>query len=303
MQAWERIQITLDYIDEHLGEEFKIKNLADMAALSPFYFQRLFSRLVKKSVMEYIKLRRMAKATEELLIGSPRILDVALALGFSSHAQFTRVFKETFGMTPEQYRKNPVALNRMTKPQLSLQYTLIDENVPLVCDGIVLEISRKILTAPQFFAGMEAKMPEGFVEGLGLESGVDPLADLWNMIHEYKEKHPELLNGGDEIGIAYPCQEEGFFLYFAGTRMEAENKPEEFHSWVLTEGEYIVCSFEAEDFDSLVMDVLYKAQQYLFGLWLPNRNLQTEPYSVERYADHGEGTTAMEIWVKPVAVQ
>lgn len=46
MHAWETIEHSLDYIDEHLGEEVKIEELAGMAALSPFYFQRLFKRLV-----------------------------------------------------------------------------------------------------------------------------------------------------------------------------------------------------------------------------------------------------------------
>ncbi|HWQ43818.1 MAG TPA: AraC family transcriptional regulator, partial [Desulfosporosinus sp.] len=46
MHAWEQIQITVDYIEEHLAEEIKIENLAKLAALSQFYYQRLFSRLV-----------------------------------------------------------------------------------------------------------------------------------------------------------------------------------------------------------------------------------------------------------------
>ena len=45
MHTWETIEHSLDYIDEHLGEEVRIEELAGMAALSPFYFQRLFKRL------------------------------------------------------------------------------------------------------------------------------------------------------------------------------------------------------------------------------------------------------------------
>ena len=88
MHAWETIEHSLDYIDEHLGEEVKIEELAGMAALSPFYFQRLFKRLVHKPVQEYVKLRRLAKAVEALRDPSRRILDVALDYGFSSQRQF-----------------------------------------------------------------------------------------------------------------------------------------------------------------------------------------------------------------------
>ena len=102
MHAWEQIQITVDYIEEHLAEEMKIENLAQRASLSQFYFQRLFSRLVRKPVNEYIKLRRLARASDALLDKSNRILDIALDLGFSSHEILTRTFKSTYGMTPEE---------------------------------------------------------------------------------------------------------------------------------------------------------------------------------------------------------
>ncbi|MFQ8600396.1 MAG: helix-turn-helix domain-containing protein [Oscillospiraceae bacterium] len=84
MYAWEQIQKTVDYIEAHLNENLTMETLAKQAALSPFYFQRLFGRLVKKPVMEYIRLRRMAVAAETLLQQDKRILDIAVDLGFSS---------------------------------------------------------------------------------------------------------------------------------------------------------------------------------------------------------------------------
>lgn len=98
MHAWEQIQATVDYIEEHLSEEIKIETLAKLAALFPFYYQRLFSRLVKKPVNEYIKLRRLARASESLVNENKRILDIALDFGFSSHETFTRTFRNAFGI-------------------------------------------------------------------------------------------------------------------------------------------------------------------------------------------------------------
>lgn len=42
MHAWEQIQITIDYIEQHLSEDIDIESLSKIAALSPFYYQRLF---------------------------------------------------------------------------------------------------------------------------------------------------------------------------------------------------------------------------------------------------------------------
>ena len=299
MHAWEQVQKTLDYIEEHLSEATDIEKLAKMAGLSPFYFQRLFRRLVKKPIAEYTKLRRMALATDALLEKDLRILDIALDLGFSSHEHFSRCFKTTFGLTPEEYRRASKPLNRMTKPELLLNYTLIDEDVPLITEGIVLEIGRKRLETAEYFTGLSAKAPLPFIEGLGTESGIDPLDTLWRTFHQRKKDIPGLLNGGVEIGITYGSDEEGYFNYFAGGQAQTNAAISGYQSWELPAGEYIVCTFEAENFEQLVMDVLYKAHQYLFGIWLPGRGMITEPFSAERYKTHSADTTQMEIWVRP----
>jgi AraC family transcriptional regulator len=298
MHAWEQIQKTVDYIEEHLSEEINIEILAKLAALSPFYYQRLFSRLVKKPVAEYIKLRRMAKAAEALPKKEERILDIALELGFSSHEHFTRTFKDTFGMTPEEYRKNPKALNRMTKPELLLHYTLIDEGVPLITDGIILEINRKEITEPIHFSGIGKDFPVQQLDGLGQESGVDPLAVLWQDFHAKKQNVLGLPMDTEEIGVTLPSLKEGHFSYFAGARSVSGEVPDGFTSWEFPAGEYVVCSFEAENFQALVMDALYKALQYVYNIWLPNHKLQTEAFCAERYASHSPETTKMEIWLK-----
>ncbi|MBU4438955.1 MAG: AraC family transcriptional regulator [Firmicutes bacterium] len=298
MHAWEQIQGTLDFIEDHLDEEIGIENLAKMAALSPFYFQRLFRRLVKKPVAEYIRLRRMAKATEVLLQTDQRILDIALELGFSSHENFSRTFKDTFGMTPNEYRKNPTALNYMTKPELLLNYVLIDEGVPLITEGIVLEINRKKLTQPTCFVGLEKKVPVQFLNGLGTESGADPLDTLWRDFHKLKGSVLGFTDGAEEIGVAYPCPEKGYFSYFAGGASRPGVIPADYTSWELPQGEYIVCNFEAENFKDLVMNALYKAQQYLYNVWLPNKKLQTDFFCAERYRSHSPETTRMEVWLK-----
>lgn len=297
MHAWEQIQQTIEFIELHLDENLNIESLAKMASLSPFYYQRLFSQLVKKPVGEYVKLRRMAKATENLTQRNKRILDIALELGFSSHEHFSRVFKETFGMTPDEYRRNPQTLNRMTKPELQLHYTLVDEGMPLITDGIVLEIRRKKLMQPIQFIGLVKKMPVDFIQGLGIESGVDPLDTLWREFHNKKVTDLNLEEDSQEIGVTYPCSDIGYFHYFAGGKDKDGTIPPGYETWKLPSGDYVVCTFESENFEALVMDALYKAQQYIFNTWLPNHKLKTAAFCAERYRSHTPETTSMEVWL------
>ena len=125
VHAWEAIQKSVDYIENHLTEDIPIDKLAETASLSPFYFQRLFSRLVKKPVCEYIKLRKLAQAADDLKTKNTRIIDTAVNYGFSSHANFTRAFKEVYGITPDEYRTSDVHLNQFVKPE-PVSYTHLD---------------------------------------------------------------------------------------------------------------------------------------------------------------------------------
>lgn len=300
MHAWEQIQITIDYIEEHLNQEISIAALAEKVGLSQFYYQRLFHKLVKKPVVEYIKLRRMAKAVDLLLDKQQRILDIALELGFETHEHFSRVFKNTYGMTPNEYRKNPQTLNRMTKPELLLNYVHIDEGVPLITDGIVIEINRKHFEQDVAYIGFARKVPIEYGDGLGTTPGVDALGNLWDDLHAFKDQVKEMAAGPEEIGVILPCSENGFYNYFAGIRSDEYDckMQSKIDQWILPRGEYIVCTIEAENFDALVTDALYKAQQYLLSTWLPNKKLQTESFCVEYYETQPPETTRMELWMK-----
>jgi len=165
MHAWEAIQSSLIYIEDHLTENIKMETLAKVAALSPYYFQRLFRRLVKKPVNEYVKLRRLAIASEALKNKEKRIIDVALDYGFSDHANFTRAFKDAYGITPDEYRTSPVILNHFIMPDLLLNYVTVDENVPLIADGIVVEVTCRKLDEPRTFIGIEGEVPETELTG------------------------------------------------------------------------------------------------------------------------------------------
>ncbi|MDF2514079.1 MAG: AraC family transcription regulator [Herbinix sp.] len=296
MHAWEAIQKTLDYIEVNIRKEIDIEELAKEASLSLFYYQRLFSRLVKRPVREYIKLRRLSRACESLSNKQYRILDIALDNGFGSHETFTRAFKEAYGMTPEQFREQPVMLNQFDKPDLLLNYIMIDEGVPLISDGLVLEFNRKILDQPIVFMGMTGFVPiEGQIP-LGETPGVDIPGEVWASFHREKHMFPRIANGR-ELGVAYMgIAPEGHFTYFAGAEVEAKDEDTPYAKWQLPAGEYIVCGFEAENFEQLVTVAINKATKFSM-LWLQKHNIVMDIYSPEMYYDSSPDATYMELWM------
>ena len=291
MYAWESIQKTVDYIEVNFNDEIKLEDLAQMAHLSYFYFHRLFSRLVQKPVQEYIKLRRLARACEALKDKHIRILDIALEYGFGSHEVFTRAFKDAYGMTPVDYRNNPVTLNHFTKPDLLLKYVHVDEDVPFVSNGIVLEINRMTLDEPIHFIGFSGHIK---IDGQGGQiTGIDEPGAMWDRFH--KSDIP-MLSHWRNIGASYKGDApEGCFTYFVGTEAVANADHGDYATWQLPAGKYMVCTFEAEDFEALVTDAIYKAGAYTES-WLKKKSIPRGDFIAELYTPCNVEYAMMETW-------
>lgn len=301
MHSWEAIEKSLNYIEEHINENLSTEQLADMVGLSPFYFQRLFKRLVKKSVQEYVKLRRLAYSVESLNNTEKRILDIALDCGYSSHANYTRAFKECFGFTPEEYRKQLPTLNTCIKPEISLYYSDIDEGTPLIAGDIILEIKRRSLANPEYYLGYEGAVSISGQTPAGEVSGIDVPGELWKQFHSAKSEMREFFSKNVELGVSHsPNPKTDSFMYFTGGEIEKKDVPLDDNMTIFTldVGEYIVCRIEADSFENLVSNALYQANNYLYGTWLPKHKLASLPFAAEKYFMENEEEPCMELWVK-----
>ena len=295
MHAWEAIQKTLNYIEEHIGEDFRIEELAEIAALSLFYYQRLFARLVKKPVREYIKLRRLARASETLRDKDKRILDIAVEYGFGCRETFTRTFKEAYGIAPQHFRDEPVELMHFVKPDLLLNYTMVDEGVPLISEGMVLEYNRMFLEEPINFLGVTG--PCSFTKGkmLGEKTGIDEAGAVWETFNGVQKELPGI-SGGRMLGLSYPGNAPpGYFTYFAGAEVEPGMSDSRFVSWQLPAREYVVCNFAVEHRDQLSASLgkMMKFTRY----WLKKHGLTTDGFFPEMYYGDSSATAYMEMWI------
>lgn len=81
MHAWEAIQTTLDYIETHMDEALEIEALAEQAALSPFYYQRLFSR-GSSSVPAHVEMMGLIGMGNNPMVGASVAVAVAVEESF-----------------------------------------------------------------------------------------------------------------------------------------------------------------------------------------------------------------------------
>ena len=116
MKGWiEGIQESIDHIEKNLTEELDIEDIARKAALSSFYYQRIFGALCGMSVSEYIRARRMTVAAQELSCSDRKVIDIALKYGYDSPDSFTKAFQRFHGITPKQ-AKEPGTVLRSFAP-------------------------------------------------------------------------------------------------------------------------------------------------------------------------------------------
>ncbi|MGN1169198.1 MAG: effector binding domain-containing protein [Acutalibacteraceae bacterium] len=99
------IQRAIDYVEEHLSDEIDYDAAAREAASSVFHFQRMFSMLVGYTLGDYIRMRRLSLAADEIQRTDGKIIDIALRYGYDSPESFSRAFTRFHGITPTKARR------------------------------------------------------------------------------------------------------------------------------------------------------------------------------------------------------
>jgi AraC family transcriptional regulator len=93
------------YIENNYAEAgLTLDGIALACDVSRFHLTRAFGIATGRSLMRYLRARRMTEAARVLAAGAPDILAVALDAGYGSHEAFTRAFRDQFGLTPEAVR-------------------------------------------------------------------------------------------------------------------------------------------------------------------------------------------------------
>ena len=87
-------------------EKITIEEIAKVAEFSESHFMRYFKETMGTSFFVYLKDYRLTMASRLLISSESSILDIAAEVGFDNLSYFNRSFKQKYGMTPSQFRKN-----------------------------------------------------------------------------------------------------------------------------------------------------------------------------------------------------
>ena len=106
-----------------MNEPIGFESLAKKFYFSPFYFHRIFSVVVGKTIAAHIRDRRLARACSLLASDTGSVLDIALDCGYGSAQSFSRAFKEAYGVPPSEYRKQGFAPVVVTVDEMIMKFT------------------------------------------------------------------------------------------------------------------------------------------------------------------------------------
>lgn len=102
----QKIKDLLTFINEHYAEKITMNDAANYLKVSRQYFCRYFKKSTGMSFVDFINDLRLRRASQEIVLTSKSITDIALDHGFDNIGYFFKLFKLKFGQTPLSYRKN-----------------------------------------------------------------------------------------------------------------------------------------------------------------------------------------------------
>lgn len=109
----ERINGAIDYIVCNLASPLNLDVVASVACFSPFHFHRIFRAVVGETPTQFIKRLRLERSIV-MLSHNPRksLTEVAFACGFASSSDFSRSFKQRYGVPPSAFDINTFRTER-----------------------------------------------------------------------------------------------------------------------------------------------------------------------------------------------
>ncbi len=281
MKNFAQISEALKYIDEHLDESLTLEFLAEKYNFSPFYFHRLFSAIVGKSLAAYVRDRRILYSCISLCTTETGILDIALAYGFDSAQAFSRTFKAVTGVPPSTYRMQNHCPSIISADELVKKFTNRLKGGILV-DPIIKKQGKLIVAGT---CGKGSKT-----------------AEVWSAFGKLSEEKPlknALSDDGYEVRI-YENEKDEVGVVYAGQAVSDKNVDPAYTvielpvSTYASFDVYVADGYDSEN-DAMEEWLESNQQNYKQRPLEDGRNYCIEYYSVRYNGDNEE--SIVEIWV------
>jgi AraC family transcriptional regulator len=217
------VEESVRLIEDKLKSPFMLDNLAKEMYISKYHLHRLFKALTGKTLMAYVRGRRLSRSLNDLINTGAKISDIAGEYCFNYEQSYERAFKNQFGITPTSFRNEPREL----------------KIVNMLDTSALKSFAGGIFTQPRF-----CFMPQLKVAGIctyvkdSEEMAANKAAlSFW---HKERAKIPLRLKGHIYYGFAFPAQGSDYVYMPCVEVKDIENLPSGFEGRIFPPHLYAV---------------------------------------------------------------
>ena len=121
-----RIQRVVRFLNDHVEDNPSLEKLADVAAVSPFHFHRVYRAATGETPSGTLRRLRLARACHLLKDNARPITNIAFDVGYDTSQSFAKAFRSVTGYSPSEIRKSPLDLDKVLA-QLSIPAQQLNE--------------------------------------------------------------------------------------------------------------------------------------------------------------------------------
>lgn len=111
-EAPDTVEEIVLYIKRHYREDLSLQRLSEITHFSSGYLSAQIKKKTGRTYVEYLLSLRLEEARHLLLHSGSKVIDIMKQCGFHDSSYFNRVFRRYFAMSPEQYRKEHVNVEK-----------------------------------------------------------------------------------------------------------------------------------------------------------------------------------------------
>lgn len=101
----EQVQQAINYIEEHIAETPGVEEIAKEVGLNVNKLQYGFKMLYNTTVNKFVHKTRLDLSRNLLLHTDYNVSEVANRVGLNNKSYFTKIFKESYNITPSEFQK------------------------------------------------------------------------------------------------------------------------------------------------------------------------------------------------------
>ena len=272
----DRLNRTINYIEENLTGEIRLDEIGRIACCSVYHYQRMFAYMTDVPLSEYIRKRKMSRAAFDLSVGGGKVVDVALRYGYDSPTAFNRAFRSVHGVAPSEVRKHGGSLKAY--PPIRFKITVKGEH----------EMEYRIETRDAFrIVGVSTPIANV------MEENVKVLPGFWQRAatNGTIERLCALMNGPVKglLGVS-SCNEGTAWKYYIA--VTSDRSAEGLEAFEVPAATWAI--FPGKGSETQIVDL----EKRIVTEWLPTSGYEyANAPDIELYIDPDPTTGRYEIWI------